>query len=144
MSDLVFSIENIFNNDRRNGILGQTETEKYYIAPYQRGYKWRSFTPNDAVCLMLTDMYDAFKGGEDEYYLQYITVKKRTGDPTPVLEVIDGQQRLMTLTLLLAVMASYDDKKSIAEHKLKYGVRESVDNFLEEFIYGDVTVLQSI
>lgn len=143
MSDLVFSIKNIFNIDPKIGVLGKYQTEKYYIAPYQRGYKWRSLKSNDAVCLLLTDMHDAFEGDEEEYYLQYITVKKNNINSTPVLEVIDGQQRLMTLTLLLAVMAyNHDYKISIAEHKLKYGVRESVDTFLEDFIYGDISVLE--
>ena len=38
MTDLVFNIEKIFSTDIITGCLGQTEAQKYYIAPYQRGY----------------------------------------------------------------------------------------------------------
>ncbi|EDM25747.1 hypothetical protein LNTAR_15062 [Lentisphaera araneosa HTCC2155] len=140
MSDLVYSIENIFSTEAREGALGQKDAEKYYIAPYQRGYKWGATNPNDAVWLLISDINDAFTGDEEEYYLQYITVKNNELDGVRVLEVIDGQQRLTTLTLLFAVIGHLlkDPKPAISAHKLKYGVRDKVDDFLGHYIYSDI------
>lgn len=143
MSDLVFSVKNIFSTDSKEGALGQQETEKFYIAPYQRGYKWASDNENAPVWLLMTDLLDAFYGNEKEYYLQYITVKKSQLNGTSVLEVIDGQQRLTTLTLLFAVLSSRFDNKelTISNNKLSYKVRPTVDKFFNAFIYNGVEEL---
>src|SRR5687768_4015633 len=97
--ELVFSVGNVFNDNTPDGALYQHGAKSYYIAPYQRGYKWASSGPNDAVCLLMRDIIDAFESNS-EYYLQFITTKLNDKGGTKVLEVIDGQQRLTTLTLL--------------------------------------------
>jgi hypothetical protein len=62
-----------------------------------------------------------------EYLLQAITVKKVTDGPDgPVLEVIDGQQRLTTLFILIHAMNFRIEKSvrpNIAENKLRYSIR---------------------
>lgn len=107
MNEFIFNIKQIF--DIKNGVLNINSANYYYIAPYQRGYKWGSESPYDAVCLLLNDLISAFrKDNTNDYYLQYITVKRQdsvngiTNDP--VLEVIDGQQRLTTLSLFFYVL----------------------------------------
>ncbi|WP_319231103.1 DUF262 domain-containing protein [Draconibacterium orientale] len=143
MSDLVFAVKNIFSTDSKFGALGQQEVEKFYIAPYQRGYKWASDNENAPVWVLMTDLLDAFRGDEKEYFLQYITVKKNQLNGTSVLEVIDGQQRLTTLTLLFSVLASRKDNKepAITDNKLSYKVRPIVDKFFRNFVYKEVKEL---
>lgn len=142
--ELVFNVGNIFNSTSPEGALYQYEVEKYFIAPYQRGYKWAAIGPNDAVCLLMKDLFDASQNGAGEYYLQFITTKKSSINDHNVLEVIDGQQRLTTLTVLLSVlsqMLSIADTPS--NNLLSYEVRPKVTDFFREYIYGDISELLS-
>lgn len=77
---------------------------KYYIGPYQRGYKWGSLSRYDQVPQLLIDIYNAFEKNVD-YYLQYITIKFDSKKKR--YEVIDGQQRLTTLSLFFYILESY-------------------------------------
>ena len=77
MNDLVFSTSMLFNTNNDNGCLKQIECDSFYIASYQRGYKWG----DEPIQILFDDLYDAFKSSKNskksqEYYLQYITVKK--------------------------------------------------------------------
>jgi hypothetical protein len=56
---MIFSIRNIFNSQNTDGALAQNRAQHFYIAPYQRGYKWGSTFPNDPVCLLMKDIIDA-------------------------------------------------------------------------------------
>lgn len=107
MSDFIYSIKEIF--DTRSGILSKNGANRYYIAPYQRGYKWKSGSVHDQVPVLILDLYEAYLKSkisktEQEYYLQYITVKK---DDNQQFEIIDGQQRLTTLTLMFNVLEKF-------------------------------------
>lgn len=133
MQDLVFSAEDIFNSNSDNGCLFQYEAEKFLIPTYQRGYKWGSQAETDAVPTLLKDLWIAFNSAQTqkhkrEYYLQYITVKK-VGN---CLEVIDGQQRLTTLSILFSILPLHLETQNIASGKLAYSIRES---FFTEHIY---------
>lgn len=139
MKELVFSVEEIFDAASKNGCLTQYESNKYYIPAYQRGYKWSS-DKNGAVSLLLNDLWEACLASTQhhtkEYYLQYITVKQANASvndsETGYLEVIDGQQRLTTLSILLSVYAALQNKNNIAAGKLHYAIR---DNFFTDHIY---------
>lgn len=120
MDNFIFSTKEIFSV-----CLSQNEVEGYYIAPYQRGYKWKSTTKHDHVPVLLTDLFEAYLKSNDvtssqEYFLQYITVKKTVNQETSVFEVIDGQQRLTTLSLLFSVLGDRFRKKNIAQKCNKY------------------------
>ncbi len=121
MSKLVYSIKQIFNVGAK-GALTDNKASFYYIAPYQRGYKWESNSSYAQVPQMLIDIYEAFVYGTTEYFLQYITVKKlKLDDKNEVLEVIDGQQRLTTLSLLLSRIAMKDSHlENISRNRLQY------------------------
>lgn len=103
MQKLIYSISDIFDTQTQNGCLFSYGVDGYYIAPYQRGYKWKSESIYDQVPVLLMDLYEAFTvfktttNTGQEYYLNYITVKTNSNN---VFEVIDGQQRLTTLTLI--------------------------------------------
>lgn len=75
---------------------------EYVIPSYQRPYAW---TVDEAADLFddLYSFYDA--ENEESYFLGSIVLIKQ--ENIPYSEVIDGQQRLTTLTMLLASLASH-------------------------------------
>jgi len=135
MKELIFSIEDIFNDHSQNGCLQQYESDFYHIPAYQRGYKWAS-TKNGAVTILLNDLWNAFLGFENhekkEYYLQYITVKKISLKKEKCLEVIDGKKRLTRLSIILAVLSDKLELRNISISKLDYAIR---DNFFTDYVY---------
>ncbi|SFH38581.1 DUF262 domain-containing protein [Modicisalibacter xianhensis] len=145
MKELIFSLDEIFDRETTAGCLSQYTANFFHIPAYQRGYKWSS-EKGGAVTILLDDLKSAFQNKEEEYYLQYITVKRRplvVGDQEiDCLEVIDGQQRLTTLSVLLSVFSALlgnsNLNKNIAAGKLHYAVRS---NFFEESIYPSDKVL---
>lgn len=71
---------------------------EYFVPIYQRGYSWKKSHWND--------LFDDLTENEIGHFLGSIICvnsKKNSFDPDR-LEVIDGQQRLMTLSLLLAAI----------------------------------------
>lgn len=74
----------------------------YHIPAYQRPYAWTE----EESGILFDDLYDFFITEEDDnYFLGSIVLIKE--DNNPRSEVIDGQQRLTTLTILLATLASH-------------------------------------
>lgn len=120
MEEFIYSVKGIFTD-----LLDNNSAKKYYIAPYQRGYKWKS-TRYGQVPQLLLDVYQAMIRDTDEYYLQYLTLKNTNQQ----LEVIDGQQRLTTLALIFYVLQDYHNIPNIAEDKINYARYEGqVDIF---------------
>ncbi len=78
----------------------------YAIPSYQRPYAWTEVQAGD----LFSDLYDFFvKEKEDTYFLGSIVLIKDEGNPHA--EVIDGQQRLTTLTILLAALTQLSTGK---------------------------------
>lgn len=61
----------------------------FYLPNYQRGYRWTS----EEIKLLLDDIYES---NGNPYCLQPIVVKKKDER----FELIDGQQRLITIYLI--------------------------------------------
>ena len=123
MKDFIYSIKDVFNPV--SGCLFHYKVKGYYIASYQRGYKWKSNSAYDQVPVLLLDVYEAFIKNQiaktnQEYYLQYITVKKNQNN---LFEVIDGQQRLTTLTLMFSILANYFNQDNIVSYNHEYLVK---------------------
>ena len=79
-----------------------TGDEKFFIPSYQRPYCWE---PDDAEALV-EDVWNSCKSGEKEYFIgSVICISREDG-----YEVVDGQQRLVTLTLIMAIMGRLEDK----------------------------------
>lgn len=71
-----------------------TPGKQYIVPDYQRPYKWDKEQAEDLV----NDVYDSCRSNEKEYYIgSIICIKGESGK----YEVVDGQQRLVTLTLIL-------------------------------------------
>lgn len=97
----------------------------YTIPEYQRGYKWEI----KDVERLLKDV-DSFNKNDDLdlfYCLQNITLVEKENS----FNVVDGQQRLTTLTVIL----SYLDEYSLISEKIEYKIREQTKDFLDNYIY---------
>ena len=124
----------------------------YFIASYQRGYRWDT----DNIKELLEDIFegkltegnisadtiksdpsdlthiikDAIKeNGEPKYCLQPLVVKK-IGDPNKY-SVIDGQQRLTSLFVILKVLSQISTKKFPKDFSLEYQSRPKSKDFLD-------------
>lgn len=74
---------------------------EYVIPSYQRPYAWTV----DQSSELFDDLFDFYKSEPEEgYFLGSIVLIKQESEP--YAEVIDGQQRLTTLTILLSALAS--------------------------------------
>ena len=94
----------------------------YVIPSYQRPYAWTT----DETSELFDDLYDFYRTEpEDSYFLGSIVLIKEEGNPRA--EVIDGQQRLTTLTILLAVLS--DQFEGELRDKLKKYVEEPGNPF---------------
>lgn len=88
----------------------------YYIPAYQRPYSWTE----EETGTLFDDLYDFYKTQKgDNYFLGSIVLIK--DDNIAKSEVIDGQQRLTTLSILISVIAfNFDgDLKEDYKHYLK-------------------------
>lgn len=83
----------------------------YEIPPYQRPYAWTTEQAGE----LFDDLYDFYSHeAEESYFLGSIVLIKE--ENIPHAKVIDGQQRLTTLTILIAALTSLiDDKEARAE-----------------------------
>jgi Protein of unknown function DUF262 len=72
----------------------------FEIPPYQRPYAWEQ----EQVEELLSDLLDAMDNGSDGsvYFLGSIVLIKSPNQPPA--KVVDGQQRLTTLTMMLSVL----------------------------------------
>ncbi|MFD7659143.1 DUF262 domain-containing protein [Actinosynnema sp. NPDC059797] len=118
----------------------------FHIPDYQRPYAWEV----EQATQLLEDLVEALDRNPDEpYFLGSIVLVKR-GDATEA-QVIDGQQRLTTLTILLAVLRDLTDdtelrvdlEKLIAEPgnkirklapKPRLALRDKDDAFFRKYI----------
>ncbi|GHA04871.1 hypothetical protein GCM10008090_12950 [Arenicella chitinivorans] len=83
---------------------------EYVIPSYQRPYAWTV----DQASELFDDLFDFYSTEPDEgYFLGSIVLIKK--EDNPYSEVIDGQQRLTTLTILLAVITSNLDPEDRAD-----------------------------
>lgn len=128
----IYSLKGIFSN-----FLEDTGKNNFMIPAYQRGYKWTSSGNNSQVELLMSDLLTAFETKRDRYYLQFLTLKIKDDG----LEVIDGQQRLTTITILFCLLNHIEETVSdenLVKYKLNYQVRE---NFLNKYIYENIDLI---
>lgn len=87
----------------------------YYIPPYQRPYAWST----EEAGALFNDLYEFYSDKNDNFFLGSIVLMKKEENNAEV-DVIDGQQRLTTLTILLAVIASRLSDADIKKSCLDY------------------------
>lgn len=122
----------------------------YVIPEYQRSYVWDVDSVND----LLDDLHFAFLNKPDsEYFLGSLVLRRTNQDAYEEYEVLDGQQRLTTLLLLLAVIRdiTHDEElqkvsqeriyqrasrfRGIPERtRIVYRIRDAVESFMAEYV----------
>jgi len=74
-----------------------TENKKYIIPTYQRPYSWGK----DNTEQLINDIYQSYYLNEKEYFIGSMICIRRT-ESQNTFDVVDGQQRLTTLSLILS------------------------------------------
>lgn len=110
-----------------DGISNTLKTKKFRVPPYQRSYAWEK----EHVEALVADISDAIKSKEREYFLGSIVT---TGPSGRRFEVVDGQQRLTTVSLLISAIK--DRFKSEGDTEAETSIRNdflaSVDRKTKE------------
>ncbi|MCL2114981.1 MAG: DUF262 domain-containing HNH endonuclease family protein [Methanobrevibacter sp.] len=82
-------------------------SEEYQIPIYQRNYAWGE----SEIIQLIQDIADYSKKNSENYYIGNLIVFKKQIGQSYTFEIIDGQQRLTTLTILLSVLKDkFQDK----------------------------------
>ena len=99
-----------------------TSKFEYHIPSYQRPYAWEK----EQAETLFDDLLDFYKNQpkDDNYFLGSIVLIKDDDENKPLSYIIDGQQRLTSLTIFLSVVAS-----QIKDIKLRVKV--------EKYLYED-------
>ena len=103
------------------------ELEMFYVASYQRGYRWGE----KQVEYFLNDINGI--ASDKKYCIQPLTVLKKENK---TWELIDGQQRTTTIFLIQSVLKNCFSIPSESVYALDYNTRLSTKEFLNE-IMGD-------
>lgn len=125
----------------------------FVIPEYQRSYVWQK----DNVTELLDDLFFAYENKADnEYFLGSLVLKRTDNQEFSEYEVLDGQQRLTTFFMIIAVMRDlledkdYKDtlkemiyqkenklKKIPSRQRITYQIRDKVEGFIKKFIIAD-------
>jgi len=130
----------------------------WFVVPeYQRPYLWQKDNVNE----LLDDLWNAYEeysnNDEDKYFLGSLVLCKRNEEENGikyiVYDTIDGQQRLTTLILLMAVLRDLTDndkaKRKLSgliyqeedefgnipeKIKIEYKIRKEIEKFIKKYI----------
>lgn len=114
-----------------------SEKDKYKIPIYQRNYAWKELQ----IRQLIQDIYDyAEIGNKRKYYIGTLVVRPDKGN---TFEVIDGQQRLTTLSMLVAYLNNIvktpnntqESEKTKLENTITFQCRQVSTNSLNK-IWG--------
>ncbi len=100
---------------------------KYVIPLYQRNYAWGEVE----ITQLLQDVWDKYKNDkESNYYIGTLVIDRRNAD---VYEIIDGQQRHTTITLINAVVRSNEKYCNYATpiSNLTFDARDDIKQFID-------------
>jgi uncharacterized protein with ParB-like and HNH nuclease domain len=110
-----------------DGISNVLKTRRFRVPAYQRSYAWEA----EHVEALLADVNDAIKSKEKEYFLGSIVV---TGPVERRYEVVDGQQRLTTVSLLISAIRDRfrEERDYEAETSIRNDFLANVDRKTKE------------
>jgi hypothetical protein len=97
-----------------DGVSNILKTRRFKVPSYQRSYAWE----DEHVAELMQDIHDAIQNKENEYFLGSIVV---TGSTEGKHEVVDGQQRLATISLLIAAIKDIFAEKN--DHEVVVSVK---------------------
>jgi uncharacterized protein with ParB-like and HNH nuclease domain len=104
------------------------------IPPYQRPYSWTINQVEDLIDDLLYAIDDAtsYNANMTPYFLGSVVLIKSSDEDTKY-DVVDGQQRLTTLTILLSVLRQLEPEKKDGITKLIYQKADGVSVMENEF-----------
>ena len=118
----------------------------FFIRSYQRGYRWNENQVNDLLNDFKEFIDQPNKSEEEFYCLQPIVVKRLSDeekiklyrfnfDKNVIYEVIDGQQRITTITIILNFLKEYLKNEVFLKclPSIVYEVREKSKEILSNF-----------
>lgn len=117
MKDSAKNIKDILANDN------------YFIPRYQRSYAWGK-TEISQLIKDIEEFFPEENNNKKSYYLGSLVCFKREDGS---FELIDGQQRHTTLTLINIVLMNWQDviENTVSEPNLKFDSRKKVQNYIE-------------
>lgn len=139
----------MINNENNLELLAIPDlyNKNFFIPDYQRGYRWGT----RQIEQFIDDLTNFFEKGKGEFYcLQPVVVKAMSEEEVKLnglisendnncwYEVIDGQQRLTTIRIILA-MFSKIKRRFKSGFTIKYKTRPSLGEIFDNFIYDDET-----
>ena len=128
MNELIHSVESVFSKGEHNVL--NNNYHYYYVPLYQRGYKWTA----SQIEKLLIDI-DNFEQQSGKFYcVQNITLVPNSEENC--YNVVDGQQRLTTMTLLLSAL----EKNDLVSNKLIFpnnSIRQYTNTFIQDWIVGN-------
>lgn len=101
------------------------EIKNLIIPPYQRPYKWKA----ENVTQLLDDIFEHIVINEKMYRIGSVILHSETKDNTTTHNIVDGQQRLTTISILLKVLDSEDNLLLNQEYKHKISQDNIVYNY---------------
>lgn len=138
--------------EANKGILKKIFSEEFWfvVPQYQRPYVWQE----DNIQELIDDLYYAFENKQNsEYFLGALVLKRTKEEEFREYEILDGQQRLTTLCMMIAVLRDlmkkqkykwtlsemiYQEENELlkvpARGRLKYNTRDKVKDFVRDFI----------
>lgn len=134
MTELIHSVEAVFTQDEENVL--NANYSSYYVPLYQRGYKWTA----SQIEKLLDDINNFERQPGKFYCVQNITLVPNK--EKKCYNVVDGQQRLTTMSLLLSVLNVSD----LVKDKLQFpenSIRHYTNKFLKNWIIGDADLPDS-
>lgn len=119
-------ISGIFKPDAKNIVKIFSDADSYYQIPdYQRPYSWG----DEQVEQLWDDLYSAMESGDESYFLGPVILIK-TKDR---FEVVDGQQRLTTITILFCVIRDlYKEELEKLDKSIINKVQNAIKSMVDE------------
>lgn len=113
------------------GKITELEGFKLHIPDYQRPYAWKE----NQVEILLNDLKDVIESKKQSYLLGSLIFHKNTQDSK--LDIVDGQQRLVTLALICAELEQW--KQDEGETKWNRETKDLEELFLmnQEFPHSE-------
>ena len=112
----------------RDGIANLLHTGRFMVPKYQREFKWEA----DHVRELFDDIENAIADKQPEYFLGSIVISNADSERP---DIVDGQQRLATITILLA---------SIRDYYLSSGDQENAQYVELEYLFEKNPVTKEI
>ena len=141
--------------EANKGILKKIFSEEFwFIVPeYQRPYVWQE----ENIQELIDDLYYAFENKQNsEYFLGALVLKRTREKEFKEYEILDGQQRLTTLCMMMAVLRDlmkkpqykwtlsqmiYQEENELlkvpSRNRIKYNTRDKVKEFVKNYIIAN-------